>query len=110
MLVFASLVLSTALALAPLEASAALDSPHRRVRVQDRAVLQLLTRGFTHSYTFMRLLARLEDTDVIVYIEEVAGLPGMDGRMMMLPVIHGQRYIRIQMVLRGAPDDEVALL
>ena len=56
-------------------------------------------------------MARLEHSDVIVYIEEVPRLPGgLEGRMMMLPLSHGQRYVRIQIALRGAPDDSVALL
>ena len=111
MFLFASLILSAALGRAPLDASAVLDSPHRHVRSQDRWVRLLLKRGVTHSFTFRNLLARLERSDVIVYIEEVAGLPGtLDGRMMMLPATHGQRYVRIQIVTRGAPDDEVALL
>jgi hypothetical protein len=111
MFCFASLVLSTALALAPLDASAALDSPNRHVRSQDRSVRQLLKRGFTHSLTFRNLIARLERSDVIVYIQEVAWLPGaIDGRMMMLPTAHGQRYVRIQVVTRGAPDEDAALI
>jgi len=29
---------------------------------------------------------------------------------MMLPTAHGQRYVRIQIALRGAPDDAIAIL
>jgi hypothetical protein len=111
MLLFASLVLSSALALAPLDASTALDSPHRHVRSQDKTVRHLLKHGFTHSMTFRNLIARLERTDVIVYVQEVARLPGaIDGRMMMLPLAHGQRYIRIEVVTHGAVDDDTALI
>jgi hypothetical protein len=111
MFLFASLVLSTALALAPLDASAALDSPLRHVRSQDQSVRQLLKRGFTYSLTFRNLMARLDRSDVIVYIEEVAWLPGaIDGRMMIVRTAHGQRYVRIQVVVHGAPDDDVALV
>jgi hypothetical protein len=56
-------------------------------------------------------MARLERSDVIVYVEEVPRLPAsLEGRMMMLPTSHGQRYVRIQIALRGAPDDSIALL
>ena len=111
MFLFASLVLSTALGFAPLAEGAALDSPHRHVRTQDRSMRYLLKRGFTHSPTFAHLLARLENSDVIVYVEEVPRLPGaLEGRMMMLPASHGQRYVRIQISLRGAPDDAIAIL
>lgn len=111
MLLFASLVLTTSLAVGPLTESAALDSPTRHVRTQDRSVRSLLKRGFQRSATFAGLMARLERGDVLVYIEEVPRLPGaVEGRMMMLPIAHGQRYVRIQMVLRGSPDDSVAVL
>jgi hypothetical protein len=111
MFLFAYLVVSAALGLPPLTESAALDSPHRHVRSQDRSIRFLLKRGFNHSPTFARLMARLEQSDVIVYVEEVPRLPGaLEGRMMMLPTSHGQRYVRIQLSLRGAPDDAVAIL
>ena len=111
MFLFASLLLTTSLVFAPLTESAALDSPTRHVRTQDRSVRQLLKRGFNRSTTFAHLMARLEHSDVIVYIEEVPRLPGaLEGRMMMLPTAHGQRYVRIQIALRGAPEDTIALL
>lgn len=118
MFLFASMLFTASIALAPppiafapLTESAALDSPRRHVRSQDRSIRHLLKRGFNHSATFAQLMARLEQSDVIVYVEEVARLPGaLEGRMMMLPIAHGQRYVRIQIALRGAPDDSVALL
>ncbi len=112
MFLVASLVVTTSLALAPpLTESAALDSPYRHVRSQDRSIRLLLKRGFRRSVTFAQLMARLEQSDVIVYIEEVPRLPGaLEGRMMMLPVAHGQRYVRIQIALRGSPDESVAVL
>jgi hypothetical protein len=111
MFLFASLLLTTSIAFAPLTESAALESPYRHVRTQDRSVRLLLKRGFNRSYTFAHLMARLEHGDVLVYVEEVPRLPGgLDGRMMMLPTAHGQRYVRIQIVLRGTPDESVAIL
>ena len=111
MFLFASLVFSTALAITPLTEHAALDSPYRHVRSQDRAVRGLLKRGFKYSYTFRELMARLEQTDVIVYVEYTPNLPAsLDGRMMMLPTAHGQRYVRIQIALRGTPDESVATI
>ena len=111
MFLFASLLLSTTLALAPFDAAAALESPTRHVRSQDRSVRHLLKRGFNRSGTFRNLMAQLEQSDVIVYIEQVTRLPGaLEGRMMILPTAHGQRYVRIQITLRGSPDDAVAVL
>lgn len=111
MFLFASLLLSTTVALAPFTESAALESPRRHVRTQDRSVKHLLQRGFKRSTTFANLMARLEHSDVIVYVEDVPRLPaGLDGRMMILPTAHGQRYVRIQIRLRGDLDDSVAVL
>src|SRR5687767_693226 len=111
MFLFASLLLSTTLALAPFDVGAALDSPRRHVRSQDRAVRQLLKRGITHSVTFRNLMAALERSDVIVYIEQVPKLPGaLEGRMMVLPTAHGQRYVRIQLAMRGSTDDSISVL
>jgi hypothetical protein len=111
MFLLASLAVSAALALAPLTESAALDSPYRHVRTQDRSIRSLLKRGFTHSATFARLMARLEQSDVIVYVEEVPRLPSaLEGRMMLMPAAHGRRYVRIQLALRGSPDDSIAVL
>ena len=69
MLTIASLLLSLTCTLAPLSATAALDSPQRHVRTTDRSVRNLLKRGFSRSATFARLLTRLEYSDVIVSIE-----------------------------------------
>ena len=111
MLLIASLLLSTFVGVAPLTERAALDAPNRHVRTQDRAIRSLLKRGFTRSPTFGRLLARLEQSDLIVYIEEVPRLPGaLEGRMMLLSTPHTQRYVRIQIALRGSLEDSVALL
>jgi hypothetical protein len=123
MLLFASVLLSTSFVLqpfdvpvpsaarAPFDARAALESPNRHVRSQDRSVRQLLKRGFTYSPTFRNLMARIEKSDVIVYVEEVPRLPSdLEGRMMILPNAHGTRYVRIQLAMRGSPDDAVAVL
>jgi hypothetical protein len=111
MFLFASLLLTTSIVFAPLTESAALDSPYRHVRTQDRSIRHLLKRGFNRSSTFAQLMARLEHSDVLVYVEEVPRLPGgLEGRMMMLPTAHGQRYVRIQIALRGTPDESVAIL
>ena len=93
MLLFASLLLSTSLALAPFDASAALDSPHRHVRSQDRSVRHLVKRGFSHSTTFRNLMARLEQSDVIVYFAG-HGASDRDGTPLLLPFDADVNYPR----------------
>ena len=56
-------------------------------------------------------ITKLQHSDVFVYIEEVPRLPGaLEGRLMMLPRAHEHRYVRIQIALRGSPEDTIALL
>ena len=96
---------------APLSAAAALDAPTRHVRTTDPSVRALLARGFRRSSTFASLIARLQQSDVIVYIEQLPRLPGgLEGRMMMLPRAHAFRYVRIQIIPLGTLEDSIALL
>jgi hypothetical protein len=96
---------------APLTEAAVLEAPTRHVRTSDESVRRLLRRGFRDSSTFAALVRRLQRSDVIVYIEDVPHLPGsLDGRMMMLPRANGCRYVRVQLALRGAPEDAIAVL
>jgi|SRR5829696_3937777 len=107
----AALFFAPPLPFEPLTESAVLEAPTRHIRSADKSVRHLLRRGYRNSATFADLVARLQRSDVIVYIEEVARLPGaLEGRMMMLPRAHGHRYVRIQIALRGSPEDSVAVL
>lgn len=114
MLSFATLLVSALLAapvLEPLTESAVLDAPTRHIRATDQSLRTLLRRGYTRSPTFAGLVRRLQQSDIIVYIESVPRLPGaLEGRLMLMPKLHDHRYVRIQIALRGAPEDSVALL
>ena len=114
MLSFVPLFLSAMLAVpaaAPLSESAVLEAPTRHIRATDGAMKTLVKRGFRKSPAFASLVRRLQHSDVIVYVEEVPRLPGaLEGRMVMLPSAHGFRYVRIQVALRGAPEDWLAVL
>jgi hypothetical protein len=90
---------------------AVLEAPSRHIRTTDAGVRKLLRNGFRHSPSFAALVGRLQRSDVFVYVEEVERLPAaLEGRLMMLPVAHGFRYVRIQIALRGSPEDSVAVL
>ena len=96
---------------AALPESMALDSPTRHVRTTNKTIARLLARGYRRSPTLAGIVTRLQHSDVFVYIEEVPRLPGaLEGRLMMLPRAHEHRYVRIQIALRGAPEDTIALL
>src|SRR5262245_37049675 len=106
-----SLVPLLMLALAPVPASVALDSPLRHVRGTIPYVDQLIKDGFHRSPTFAHLMSRIERSDVIVYVELVPTLPpAIEGRLLLMARAHDHRYLRIQIAARGMPDDTIALL
>jgi hypothetical protein len=114
MLSFAPLLLPIVLfgpVVAPTAESALLEAPTRHVRATDAPMRSALRRGYRQSPSFAGLLARLQQSDIYVYVEEVARLPdSLEGRLMMLPIAHGHRYVRIQVTTRGTPDDAIAVL
>jgi hypothetical protein len=110
-LLLASLFYAPPIPFEPLTEVDVLEAPTRHIRTSATSVRKLMRHGFRHSSTFAALVSRLQRSDVIVYVEDVARLPGsLEGRMMMLPRVNGFRYIRIQLSLRGAPEDSIALL
>ena len=95
----------------PLTEADVLEAPTRHIRSSDQSVRKLLRQGYRKSSTFASLVTRLQRSDVIVYIEDVPRLPGaLEGRMMMLPRVNGYRYVRIQIALRGSPEDSIGTL
>lgn len=95
----------------PLTEAHLLEAPTRHIRSTDAPIRKLLRSGFRQSPTFASLITRLQRSDVIVYVEGVPRLPGaLDGRMMMLPRVTGFRYVRIQIALRGTPEESIAVL
>jgi hypothetical protein len=109
-------MLSTVLMLAmaaklPVSPSAVLESPTRHIRSAFPYVNSLLKDGFYRSPTFARLVTRLERSDLIVYVELAPQMPpGVEGRLLMLPVAHGTRYVRIQIGMQGSVTDAIVLL
>jgi len=106
-----AMLLAPASPFIPLSEGEVIDAPTRHIRTTDTALRHMLRRGFRGSPTFASLVARLQRSDVIVYVESVPRLPGaLDGRLMMLPRAHDHRYVRIQIALRGSPEDGIAVL
>jgi hypothetical protein len=96
---------------ASLSRAALLTSPQRHVRTIDPYVQQLLAAGFDRSPTLHALIARLQGTDIIVYIEPVTDLPGsLAGRLLLLPYGGAQRYLRIQVAFGPSANEMTALV
>jgi hypothetical protein len=90
---------------------ALLKEPSRRVRTVDARVAHLIEQGIKRSVTFGDLIAAVNASDVIVYIQRVDRLaPAVAGQLMIVPVPNAQRYLRIQLLDHLSPDDTIALI
>ena len=95
----------------PVPYGALLNEPCRRVRTTDKLLLRLMEDGLRRSVTFGDLVAAVNATDVIVYIQRVAKLaPSIAGQLMIVPVRTAQRYLRIQVLDGLTPFDTIALI
>ena len=96
---------------APFSKHALLTSPTRHVRTTDAIFQKLFGIGLNRSPTLHLLMARLETTDVIVYVEPVSTLPAtLAGRLLLAPDNGTQRYLRIQIAVGAPPNDTIALI
>ena len=92
-------------------AAALLANESRRVRSTNERITKLLSDGVRRSGTFANLVARVHDTDVIVYVEQTYGLPrDMSGRLLLQTVAGGQRYLRVQVRATLNGDQTIAVI
>jgi hypothetical protein len=90
---------------------ALLNEPLRRVRTVDARVTSLIEEGVRRSVTFADLVAAVNASDVIVYIQRVNRLaPTIAGQLVIVPVPHAQRYLRVQILDNLSPDETIALI
>jgi len=89
----------------------ALSAPERRVRTRDPRVASALFEGVRRSRTFADLVASLEGSNVITYVELSHTLPSQtEGRLMLLSKGGKQRYLRIQVRSVLSPDDMISVI
>ena len=82
---------------------AALNDPLRRVRSLDPQIIGLMREGLKRSVTFADLVAAVNASDVIVYIQRVNQLaPTIAGQLVIVPV-------RARTALRAHPDHQSPL-
>jgi hypothetical protein len=85
----------------------AMSTPHRQVRAVDGRVAAALAEGVRRSPTFARLIATIQRSDVIVYVESLHTLPAsISGRMILMANGTRFRYVRVQ-VSQGLPPDQL---
>jgi hypothetical protein len=107
--VFAALFL---LSTAPPRAAAdddAADPPH--VRVLDLRLRSLFEEGKDHSPTFQALVRRLEQSNVVVYIEgDRWSTTSFAGRLSFLSTVAGTRYLLIRVAPLPSPIQQLAMM
>ena len=72
------------------------DSPRRPIRSTDRRLRMLLDQGLRISPTLRALVARLQASDVVVYLR-CDGIAGPDGRLTFVASAGGYRYVVVRM-------------
>jgi hypothetical protein len=90
-------------------AMTAADSSNRHVRAADPRILSLVQAGLTQSGMFRQLVMRVDDSDVIAYLE-ARRMPGsLDAYLIQhLHANGGFRYLRIAVGTHGSPRRLVA--
>lgn len=94
-------------------AAAADPEPSRdpRIRPLELRMQALVERGMRRSPTFRALAARIEQSDVVVYLlSDVCGPPRIAGRLTFLSAAGGRRYIVVRLRPLSSTLDEVAVL
>lgn len=105
------LVLATVVIAFTFSAAGAADVVLQRLRPLDPTAAQSLASGRERSALFRSLAARIERSDLIVYISSERPIPeGFDGRLQFASATPSVRYLHI--VVRGSlrPDAFVATL
>jgi hypothetical protein len=96
---------------APAPAAATPRTREYHVRTLDMRVREWITSGVSRSRTFETLLARLATSDLIVYITVSDRIPGgVAGQMSFVARTGPVRYVRIELVPDGSPNEMIALL
>ena len=82
-----------------------------RIRVVSSELSGVLSEAQRRSATIRYLIAQLNASDVVVYLEVAAWLPcGTSGRLQFVGAGVGRRYVRIGLSPRLSRDQRIALL
>jgi hypothetical protein len=92
-------------------AGESIGNPRSHVRALQKDGEALLAEGMAHSPSFRRLVNRIEESDVIVYIDVRPDMrPGVGGSLRFLAESATDRFLRIQLNRSVARVWQVALL
>jgi len=87
------------------------DDPRNHIRTTDRRLIRLLHDGMRASNTFRRMVHRLRQSDVVVYLE-CGGSDdrSTDGRLTFVSAAGGVRYVHIRVARLASADVQIALI
>lgn len=86
-----------------------LDTPS--VRISEARLSQLFAVGLQSSPTFRSLVERLEQSDVVVYLQtEPFGSLGVAGRLTFLSAVAGTRYVVIRLTPLRSAVQQLAMI
>ena len=92
-------------------AAPAYDPVGPRVRGATPEMTRVIEQGIKRSSTFAALVAALNRTRVIVYVQESRELPGgVDGHLAVTNGRNRQRYLRAQVLSGLGLDDTIAIV
>jgi hypothetical protein len=97
-------------AAAPLHAGDVDEAPKPRLRVTDRNVRALIAEGMARSPAFHALVARLEQSDVVVYVRCGRLRARLDGQLTFVSAAAGLRYVVVQIGWDLPPLRKIATL
>jgi hypothetical protein len=86
------------------------DDSHDHIRTTDRRLLRLLRDGARSSDTFRRLVDRLRQSDVVVYLECGLGDRSATGRLTFISAVGGYRYVHVRVARLASADVQIALI
>jgi hypothetical protein len=101
--------LSAAVASTGDTASAVRSSPH--VRIDDKRLQNVLTQAARASPTLQSLIARLEDSDVVAYVQyDPQPRSRASGHLSFLSSVAGVRYVIIRVAFVGKASSQAAII
>jgi hypothetical protein len=84
--------------------------PRRRIRTTDPRLMRLVRDGERTSETFRQLVARLRQSDVVVYLECGGGNGLADGQLTFVSAVGGRRYLHVRVARMASADVQIALI
>jgi len=80
------------------------------VRTTDGRLRRLMRIGIRLSPTFRDLVERLEQSDVIVYIECGGAWESLGGRLSFVSAVAGFRYVHVRVARLSSRDQQIAMI